>query len=95
MIQKTALLLIPILSLLLSCQTKVEPEKDVQEVDLTPALSNDTSMMLSDIANHIEYIPLETSSECVLGDYWNVGTMVLDNHIIVDRQKSAKDGVSA
>ena len=46
-------------------------------------LKSDTELLLSAIAEDIEYVPLETTPESLLGDYRNVKAEVLKDYIVV------------
>jgi hypothetical protein len=65
------------------------PEQAV--IDLSGALKEDTVLMLSGIASDIEYVPLETTPDCMLGDYWNVRPLVLNNFILVSDKSQRKE----
>ena len=71
------LLLVPAFS---SAQTRVQR---TAVIDLSAALNADAPVLLSTIADNIEYVPLETTPECILGDYRNIKAEVLKEYIVV------------
>lgn len=71
------------LLLLGSCHSDKKSTVENSVIDLSEALKSDTVLMLSTIADDIEYVPLETTPECLLGNYWNVGATVLKEYIII------------
>lgn len=63
--------------LLLSCNIKekgvTEPnEHELIELDNIPALKNKKALKLSALVDHIEYIKLETKSECLIARAWRI-----------------------
>ncbi|TSA35505.1 MAG: 6-bladed beta-propeller [Porphyromonadaceae bacterium] len=50
---------------LISCSTKIKTELPV--IDVIGALKNEKSLKLSEIVDHIEYVKLETTPECLIG----------------------------
>ncbi len=71
------LLLVPAFS---SAQTRGQ---STGVIDLSAALNADAPVLLSTIADNIEYVPLETTPECILGDYRNIKAEVLKEYIVV------------
>jgi hypothetical protein len=94
-------LLVFVMALQMSCnngkrkvQEQAEIDNKVQNqtvIDLSGALKTDTVMMLSSIADNIEYVPLETTPECLLGNYWNVRATVLKDYIVVSDKNQRND----
>ncbi|MCX6226391.1 MAG: 6-bladed beta-propeller [Bacteroidia bacterium] len=70
-----------------ACKTGTRETAPAGVIDVSGVWNSDTVMMLSSIAQDIEYIPLETNAECILGDYYNVRAVVLKNYIIVSEYK--------
>ncbi|MFA5817241.1 MAG: 6-bladed beta-propeller [Bacteroidales bacterium] len=50
---------------LMSCSTKIKTELPV--IDVIGALKNEKLLKLSEIVDHIEYVKLETTPECLIG----------------------------
>ena len=80
---KQVCLIILILSLAVACNTSTKGPSPAGVVDVSGVWDADTVMMLSTIAENIEYVPLELTPDCILGDYYNVRPVVLRNYILV------------
>ncbi len=79
------LLLVPAFS---SAQTRTQ---STRVIDLSGALKSEAAVLLSTIADNIEYVPLETTPECVLGDYRNIRAEVLKEYIVVSDKHQMDD----
>jgi len=74
-----------LVSLLLSgCGGKQTQSLKGEVVDLSGIWDKPEDIKLSDIADGIEYIPLETSAECLLGDATGLRVTVLDQYVVVN-----------
>ncbi len=69
--------------LLPSCAVKKQPI-DPRIVDLSAIWDKPEKILLSSIATDIEYIPLETSKECLLADPDNLRVTITENYIAVN-----------
>ncbi|MDR0697995.1 MAG: 6-bladed beta-propeller [Tannerella sp.] len=62
----------------------------VTEIKLSQDNKEMHSMFLSDLIQSIEYIPLETSDECLIGDIYELSSYISDNYILVYSSRSAQ-----
>jgi hypothetical protein len=60
-------------------------------IDLPAAMNKDVELLLSTIADHIEYVPLETTPQSLLGGYQNVKAEVLNKFILVHEKRQMDD----
>jgi len=75
------LLLIPASVLLCSCKP-YQQRTEVQVIDLSGIWDKPEEILLSSIATDIEYIPLETKPECLLGEPGNLRIILMDHYIL-------------
>jgi len=76
MVQKSKLIL---LILIVGCSSPL-PKGDLLTIDVEKAFNNPCDIFLSDFAEEIEYIPLETIRECVIDRWLNV--FATDRYIV-------------
>ncbi len=69
--------------LCMGCSTKKETPQ-AREVDLSGIWDTPVETRLSEIATDIEYIPLETTTECLLGDPGSIKVVVQEKYIAVN-----------
>ncbi len=50
-----------------SCNEKSREKEDIKEINITGAYDRDDKVLLSEVADSISYIPLETDSSCFIG----------------------------
>jgi len=60
-------------------------------IDLSAAMNTDAALLLSTIADNIEYVPLETTPKSLLGGYQNVKAEVLNKFIVVHEKRQMDD----
>jgi hypothetical protein len=70
--------------LLAGCSGNQAQPQAGQVIDLSGIWDNPEEIMLSSIATEIEYIPLETSLQCLLGDAGSLRVTFLDQYIAVN-----------
>ncbi|MFA5817397.1 MAG: 6-bladed beta-propeller [Bacteroidales bacterium] len=80
----TAPVLIILGILLSACAGKQTKQETAGVIDLSGIWDKPEEILLSSIATDIEYIPLETSPECLLGEPQNLKVTVLDKYIVVN-----------
>ncbi|TSA37610.1 MAG: 6-bladed beta-propeller [Porphyromonadaceae bacterium] len=69
--------------LLFACAGRQTQPTTAGVIDLSGIWDKPEEILLSFIATDIEYIPLETTTDCLLGEPQNLRFTVLDNHIAV------------
>jgi len=80
----TAPAFILFLILFSACAGKQAPPAAGQVIDLSGIWDHPEEILLSSIATDIEYIPLETTPECLLGDPDNLTVTITDRHIAIN-----------
>lgn len=81
--KRTASALILLLSLLPGCSGKQTQPATGKVIDLSGIWDNPQEILLSSIGTDIEYIPLETTLECLLGEPQKLRATVLDRYIAI------------
>lgn len=69
--------------LLLACQPSPQKVKDdnLIHIDVAGSMENLIELKVSDLGNHVRYVPLETNDACLIGAYPEI--KILDSHILV------------
>jgi len=77
-------ILLLVLATVLPCSCKPYQQRtEVEVIDLSGIWDKPEEILLSSIATDIEYIPLETKPECLLGEPENLRIILMDHFILV------------
>lgn len=84
--------MLPVLATALLCSCAPQQQAEVQVIDLSEIWNKPEEILLSSIATDIEYIPLETRPECMLGDPASLRIITMDEYILAGMRLFDRQG---